>query len=190
MLFRSVLGEVDVDRAHRHAAQQRGDVEERADAAEREQQGDGDDQPVVGGVFFEQHPLHHEAEEAAEAQDPGVDGDRKKDVLKVEASARSRPRIGDRGEGDGDGDAVLDQPDDVVERHDLQERVDEVPLGPRLPDRHHGRGRRGRRGECGQNDREGEIESQDVIDDGEDEERGQARLQNRYDDHLDRKSVV
>ena len=79
-----VLGEVDVDRAHRHAAQQRGDVEERTDAAEREQQGNGDDQPIVGGVFFEQHPLHREAEEAAEGQDPCVDGNGKKDVSKVE----------------------------------------------------------------------------------------------------------
>ena len=74
----------------------------------------GDDQPVVGGVFFEQHPLHHEAKEAAEGQDPCVDGNRKKDVfkieLKVESSARPRAgaRSGDRGEGDGDGDAVLD----------------------------------------------------------------------------------
>ena len=43
-----VPGEIDVDRAEDHTAEQGGDVQNRAKTAEAQQKGDGEDQAVVG----------------------------------------------------------------------------------------------------------------------------------------------
>ena len=169
--------QVDIDRAHRHAAEQRRCVQQRAHAAEGENHRDGDDQPVVGGALRRNEQLQQPSAQPAQHQHAQIDRNRPEHAAGVEAAGRRRQR-------DGNGDAVLQQSHHVVERHHLQQRLDERPLRPGLPDRHDHRSRRRRRGQRRQHNGKRQLQVQHPVGRGEHEDRRHARFQYRDQHHL------
>ena len=169
-----VVGEVYVDHAHGHAPQQRGNVQHGADAAEGEQQGDGDDEPVIRGALVEQQ-LQEEAEASAQQEHQRVDGQRLEDSAGME-------RAGGRSQRYGNGDAVGHQSNHIVQRHHLQQGVHKVALGVGLADGHNGGGRCGSRSQGGKDDGEIQFQSQHEEGDDKHQHRGEDRLKHR-DDH-------
>ena len=171
-----IAGRVDVHHAHGHAAEQRRNIQRRADAAEGEQQRHRDDQAVIRRAPV-QKELQQQPEHTAETEHQQIDAERPENGKKIEA-----PRI--RRHSDGDRNAVRYEPHHVVKRNDLQERVDEIALCAGLPDRHHRGGRSGGRGERAEHERKVEIQPEREIAHEKHKRRGETCLQHRDDEHL------
>ena len=63
-----VVRNIRIDRAHHHAAEQGRDIQQRAHAAEREQERDGDDQLIVLRALLGHEQLHEQPERTAQRQ--------------------------------------------------------------------------------------------------------------------------
>ena len=168
-----VVRDVDVDSTHGHTAEEGGDVAGGTDTAEGKQERDGDDEAVILGTVGHEE-LHEQTEEASDEDDGDIDENGSDDIEKIDAGAFRR-------RADGDGDAEEEQTDDVVNGGDLQKAIDKVALGSGLADGHHGGRRRNDNGEGGQRDGQGEVHAQQEEHCAEDERRGDAGLDERYD---------
>jgi DNA polymerase III subunit gamma/tau len=173
-----VVRDVNIHRAHGHAAEQGRDVEHGADPAEGEEQGDGDDEPVILRA-----PAHkkgeYEAEGAAQDEHAEVEG------YGPEHSARPALPFSCDGEGERYGGAVFDEAHHVVERHGLEQGVHEVALRPSLAYGHERRGRGSSRREGREHDGKHQFHAQYEAADEEDQQRGHAGLADGDDDDLE-----
>ena len=168
--------QVDIRHAHGHAAQQRRNIRHRADAAEREQRRNRDDQPVIRRALAEKQ-LEHHAEQRAQRQHADIRQNRGDHGRKLHAAALRRHRHGNR-------DAVQNQADHVIQRDDLQERIDKIAVRAGLPDRHHGGSGGCGRGQRREHDGKAQFQMQHAVDEDEHRDRGQTGFQHGDDDHL------
>ncbi len=147
-----------------------------ADAAESEEHGDGNNQTVIRRTLAEKQ-LENPAEYRAQNQYAQVGEDGHHDGGELQA-----PCFGS--DGDGNRHAVQNQSDDVIQRDDLKQRIDEVAVRAGLTDGHHrGRGR-GRRSQRGQHDGKAQFQMQHAVDQHKDSQRRHTGFQHRDDDDL------
>ena len=84
----------------------------------------------------------------------------------------------------GNRHTVQNQADHIVERDHLQKRIHKIAVRARLANGHHRRGGGSCRGQRRQHDGKAQFQMEHPIDESENRDRGQTRLQHRDDDDL------
>ena len=147
-----VIRVIDIDHAHRHAAQKRRNIHHSADAAVGEEDGDDNDQPVISAPSSAYQPFQNQPEDTAQGHQKQGFAEGDQDVFDSETGA------GENSGGYGNRNGIKHKAHHIIQRHNLEQRFHKIPFSAGLPDCHNCGGGCCGCGQGSQNDRKSEIQ--------------------------------
>ena len=169
-----IAGKIDIRRAEDHAGQQRRNIERRADTRDPQKHGNSQNQPVVLASGRYQKPAQEVTAEKSQTQS--------QDIIDHRHQDRGHGQLFiSRSSGDACHNTERQKADHIIQRHDLQQRIDKFSLCLILVDRHHRAGRCCRRRDCAQNQRKIPLHLEDAHTEQRYQHAGQQGLEERDD---------